>query len=98
MPLLRAVVLPTLGAVAVLAAAGCAVRLIGGDDPREDRAVRALQEAFGHRPDDGDAALAARTADPAGREPIDRLTGPLRELVAAPVRRRCFRGARVSAP
>ena len=76
LPLLRAVLLPTLGAIAVLAAAGRAVRLIGGDDPREDRAVRALQVAFGHRPD-GDAALAARTAEPAGREPIDRLTGPL---------------------
>jgi membrane-associated phospholipid phosphatase len=75
--LLRAVGLPTLGAIAVLAAAGRAVRLIGGDDPREDRAVRALQVEFGHGPDDGDAALAARTVDPAGREPIDRLTGPL---------------------
>ncbi|MCH6230437.1 phosphatase PAP2 family protein [Microbacterium sp. CFH 31415] len=77
MPLLRDVVLPTLGAVAVLAAAGRAIRRIGGDDPREDQAVRALQEAFGHRPDAGDAALATRPADPAGREPIDRLTGPL---------------------
>ncbi|MBD8022957.1 phosphatase PAP2 family protein [Microbacterium gallinarum] len=77
MPLLRAVVLPTLGAVAVLAAAGRAIRLLGGDDPREDEPVRALQEAFGHRPDDVDAVLATRPADPAGREPIDRLTGPL---------------------
>ena len=58
MPLLRAVVLPGLGAIAVLAAAGRAMRLLGGDDPREDRAVRALQDAFGHRPDDGDAAVA----------------------------------------
>jgi membrane-associated phospholipid phosphatase len=77
MPLLRAVVLPTLGAVAVLAAAGRAIRLLGGDDPHEDEPVRALQEAFGHRPDDIDAVLATRPADPAGREPIDHLTGPL---------------------
>ena len=75
MPLLRAVVLPGLGVIAVFAAAGRAMRLLGGDDPREDRAVRALQNAFGHRPD---AALAT---DPANqteqREAIDRLTEPL---------------------
>jgi membrane-associated phospholipid phosphatase len=77
MPLLRDVVLSTLGAIAALAATGRAIRLIGGDDPREDQAVRALQEAFGHRPDDGDAAFVTRPADPAEREPIDRLSGPL---------------------
>ncbi|WP_374976471.1 phosphatase PAP2 family protein [Microbacterium trichothecenolyticum] len=78
MPLLRAVVVPGLGAIALLAAAGRAMRLLGGDDPREDRAVRALQNAFGHRPDDGDAAVATGTADPTGpREPIDRVTAPL---------------------
>lgn len=72
MPLLRVVVLPALGAIAVLAAAGQAIRLLGGDDPREDRAVRALQDAFGHRPEDGDAA------EPTGpRESIDRVTEPL---------------------
>ena len=84
MPLLRAVVLPGLGAIAVLAAAGRAIRLLGGDDPREDRAVRALQDAFGHRPDHGDAAVATDPADPADpadptgpRKPIDRVTAPL---------------------
>ncbi|WP_457102054.1 hypothetical protein, partial [Microbacterium sp. P5_E9] len=78
MPLLRAVVLPGLGAIAVLAAAGRAMRLLGGDDPREDRAVRALQDAFGHRPDDGDAAVTTGPADPTGpRESIDRVTEPL---------------------
>lgn len=76
MRLLRAVVLPGLGAIAVLAATGRAVRLLGGDDPREDRAVRALQTAFGHR-SDGHAAA----TDPADlttpREVIDRVTEPL---------------------
>jgi len=78
MPLLRAVVLPGLGVIAVLAAAGRAIRLLGGDHPREDRAVRALQAAFGHRPDDGDAAVATDLTDPpARREPVDRVTQPL---------------------
>jgi membrane-associated phospholipid phosphatase len=77
MSLLRAVILPALGVIAVLAAAGRAMRLLG-DDPREDRAVRALQDAFGHRPDDGDAAVATDPADPTGRrESIDRVTRPL---------------------
>lgn len=78
MPLLRAVVLPGLGAIAALAAAGRAMRLLGGDDPREDHAVRALQDAFGHRPDDGEAAVATGSAEPTGsRESIDRITEPL---------------------
>ena len=78
MPLLRTVVLPAIGAIAALAAAGRAIRLFGGDVPREDRAVRALQEAFGHRPADGDPAAATDSADPTGlREPIDRITAPL---------------------
>src|SRR6187431_811192 len=78
MPLLRAVVLPGLGAIAVLAAAGRAIRLLGADDPREDRAVRALQDAFGHRPDDGDAAVTTDPRDPTGpRASIDRVTEPL---------------------
>ena len=78
MPLLRSVVLPGLGAIAVLAAAGRVTRLLGGDDPREDRAVRALQDAFGHRPDDGDAAVTTDPADPSWpRESIDRVTGSL---------------------
>ncbi len=78
MPLLRAVVLPGLAAIAVLAAAGRAMRLLGGDDPREDRAVRALQDAFGHRPDDGDAAVATDQGDPTRpRGSIDRVTAPL---------------------
>jgi membrane-associated phospholipid phosphatase len=67
MPILRGVVLPALGAIAILTGAGRALRLVGGDDPREDRAVRALQERFGHRPDQGDAAAG----------PIDRVTKPL---------------------
>ena len=78
MPLLRVVVLPVLGAIAVLAAAGRAMRLLDHDDPREDRAVRALQDAFGHRPDDGGNAVATDPADPIGpRESIDRVTEPL---------------------
>lgn len=78
MPILRAVVLPGLGMIAVLAGAGRALRLLGGDDPREDRAVRALQDAFGHRPDDGDSAVATHRGDPAeSREPIDRFTETL---------------------
>ncbi|MFD4960273.1 phosphatase PAP2 family protein [Microbacterium sp. NPDC058389] len=72
MPLLRAVVLPALGAIAVLAVAGRAIRLLGGDDPPEDRAVRALQDACGHRPADGDITM------PTGlREPMDRITQAL---------------------
>ena len=78
MPVLRAVILPALGAIAVLTVAGRAFRLADGDDPGEDRAVRALQDAFGHRPAEGDLAEAT---DPAGapepREPIDRITAPL---------------------
>src|SRR6478735_6079766 len=78
MPLLRSVVLPGIGAIAVLAAAGRVMRLLGGDDPREDRAVRALQDAFGHRPDTGDAAVTTDPADPTGpRRPIDQVTEPL---------------------
>lgn len=77
MPLLRTVVLPGLGAIAVFAAAGRAMRVLGGDDPREDRAVRALQESFGHSPDDGDAAVATDPTDRGPRESIDRVTEPL---------------------
>ena len=78
MRLLRAVVLPVLAVIAALAAAGRAMRLLGGDDPREDRAVRALQDAFGHRPDDGDAAVVTDPADPTGPHAlIDRLTESL---------------------
>jgi membrane-associated phospholipid phosphatase len=78
MPLLRAVVLPGLGVIAALAAAGRAMRLLSGDDPPEDRAVRALQTSFGHRLDDGDAAAVADLVEPMGpREWIDRVTEPL---------------------
>ncbi|MGN6220590.1 MAG: phosphatase PAP2 family protein [Microbacterium sp.] len=78
MPLLRTIVLPALGAIAVLTAAGRVIRILGGDDPREDHAVRALQDVFGHRPgDDG----APGPDDPRGpREPLDPLdpvTAPL---------------------
>lgn len=70
--MLRAVILPGLGAIAAFVAAGRTMRLLGGDDPREDRAVRALQNAFGHRPGGGDAA------DPTGsRGPVDRVTEAL---------------------
>jgi membrane-associated phospholipid phosphatase len=73
MPLLRGVALPAVAAIAVLAAVGRGVRLLGGDDPREDRAVRALQRRFGHRPIEDPVA-----AVPAGhREPLDRVTAPL---------------------
>lgn len=69
---LRSFVLPGLGAIAVLAAVGRAVRLVGGDDPLEDRPVRALQTALGHRPD-GDGA----PVDPSEpRELLDRVTAP----------------------
>lgn len=69
-PFLRSFVLPALGAIAVLATVGRAVRLVGGDDPREDRAIRGLQSAFGHGPD-GDET------PPETRELLDRVTGPL---------------------
>jgi hypothetical protein len=72
LPFLRSFVLPGLGAIAVLAAVGRIVRLIGGDDPREDRAVRALQSRFGHGSDADEAPV-----DPAEREPLDRVTAPL---------------------
>ncbi|MRX43811.1 phosphatase PAP2 family protein [Agromyces kandeliae] len=74
-PFLRSFVLPALGAIAVLAAAGRAVRRIGGVDPVEDRAVRALQARSGHRPDDADPE--ARVEPPGPREPLDRVTRPL---------------------
>ncbi|WP_395243238.1 phosphatase PAP2 family protein [Agromyces sp. MMS24-K17] len=67
-----------MGAIAVFAAAGRAMRLLGGDNPFEDRAVRALQGSFRHRPDDGDAVVATDPADQTGpHEPIDRVTEPL---------------------
>ena len=72
MPLLRAVVLPGLCAIAVLAAAGRAIRSLGGDDPREDRALRALQDAFYHRPASAEGAVDTRPTEP--RAPIDRIT------------------------
>lgn len=78
MPILRAIVLPGLGVIAALAVAGRALRLFGGDDPPEDRGVRALQEAFGHRPDANDADAETHPAEPtASREVIDRVTEPL---------------------
>lgn len=76
MPLLKTVVLPALGTIAVLAATGRVLRLLGGDDPREDRAVRALQAEFGHEP--GDETGATDLADPLGPpEPIDGITEAL---------------------
>ncbi|HEX6953777.1 MAG TPA: phosphatase PAP2 family protein [Agromyces sp.] len=71
-PLIRSFVVPALGVIAVLAVAGRAVRLVGGDDPREDRMVRALQAARGHGPDD-EAPVDA----PEPGEPLDRVTRPL---------------------
>ena len=73
MPLIRAVVLPGVGAIAVLVAAGRVIRLLGGDDPREDGAVRALQDTFAHRPD-GHAAVATGPAD---STVLDRVTESL---------------------
>lgn len=70
----RSFVLPGLGAIAVLAAAGRVARLVGGDDPLEDRPVRAIQAALGHRPDGGDGEPTDPT-DP--RELLDRVTAPL---------------------
>lgn len=69
---LRSFVLPALGAIAVLAAVGRVVRLVGGDEPREDRAVRRLQAAFGHGPDDDPPV-----DPPEPRELLDRVTAPL---------------------
>ncbi|GLI27264.1 hypothetical protein ARHIZOSPH14_15060 [Agromyces rhizosphaerae] len=77
MALLRTVVLPGLGAIAGLAVAGRAVRMLDGDDPREDRVVRALQDALGHRPDDGAAAVTDAAGPTESSEPIDRVTAPL---------------------
>ncbi|WP_194397148.1 phosphatase PAP2 family protein [Microbacterium atlanticum] len=77
MPLIRAVVLPALGVIAGLVATGRAVRLLGGDDPPEDRALRALQHAFGHSPTDSDAAATTDVDPTEVREPIDRVTAPL---------------------
>lgn len=71
-PLVRSFLLPGLGAIAVLAATGRVARLIGGDDPLEDRPVRALQGAFGHRLDDG-----APFDSPEARELLDCVTAPL---------------------
>jgi membrane-associated phospholipid phosphatase len=73
LPFLRSFVLPGLGAIVTLAAVGRVARLVGGDDPREDRAVRALQAAFGHRPPDDDEPVEA--AGP--RELLDRVSAPL---------------------
>jgi len=71
-PLRRSFVLPALGAIAFLAAAGRLGRLVGGDEPLEDRPVRAIQTAFGHAPDaDGDG----EPVEP--RELLDRVTAPL---------------------
>ncbi|WP_430646839.1 phosphatase PAP2 family protein [Agromyces sp. GXS1127] len=76
--ILRSFVLPAVGAIAVLAVAGRAVRLVGGDDPAEDRAVRALQAASGHRPDgEGRSAGDAPIVPAEPRGPLDRITGPL---------------------
>lgn len=70
---LRSFVVPALGAIAVLAAAGRAARIAGGDDPREDRLVRGLQADRGHAPDDDGAPV-----DPSEpRELLDRVTRPL---------------------
>jgi membrane-associated phospholipid phosphatase len=74
---LRSFVLPGLGAIAVLAGAGRVVRLIGGDDPVEDRPVRALQAALGHGPDDDGAPTDAPPDAPEPREVLDRVTAPL---------------------
>ena len=76
MPFVRTIVLPVLGAIAVLAATGRAIRLLGGGSPREDRAVRALQTALGHQA--GGDAITTDVADPPPpAEPIDRITAPL---------------------
>ncbi len=77
MPLVRSVVLPALGAIAVLAATGRAIRLLG-DDPGEDRPVRALQKAAGHHSEGGDAVAATSPGDETEhRDLIDRITAPL---------------------
>lgn len=73
LPFLRSFVLPGLGVIAMLAAAGRVARLVGGDDPREDRAVRGLQAAFGHGLDGDDTPI----DPPERRELLDRVTAPL---------------------
>ncbi|WP_438853357.1 phosphatase PAP2 family protein [Agromyces sp. M3QZ16-3] len=76
---LRSFLLPGIGAIAVLAAAGRLVRLVGGDDPAEDRAVRGLQAASGHRPDDreGGGEVDAPVAQAGSRGSLDRFTAPV---------------------
>ncbi|WP_312678538.1 hypothetical protein, partial [Microbacterium sp.] len=77
MSLLRTVVLPALGAIAVLTAVGRTIRLFDGDDPHEDRAVRAMQTAFGHVPAGADAGSVDASDATGKREPVDRVTAPL---------------------
>ncbi len=77
MSLLRTVVLPALGAIAVLTAVGRTIRLFDGDDPHEDRAVRAMQTAFGHVPAGADAGSVDASDATGRREPVDRVTAPL---------------------
>lgn len=77
MSLLRAVVLPAIAAITVLAAVGRAIRVVAGDDPHEDRWVRALQEALGHRHDHAAAVRTEQQGPDGRREPLDRVTGPL---------------------
>lgn len=71
--LLSSFILPGLGAIAVLAVTGRVARVVGGDDPLEDRPVRALQAAFGHRPDDDGAPV----DPPETRGLLDRVTASL---------------------
>ncbi|WP_353815090.1 phosphatase PAP2 family protein [Agromyces sp. SYSU T00266] len=73
---LRSFVLQGLGAIAVLAAIGRTVRLLGGENPAEDKAVRALQAASGHPPD-GDGAAEVPVDPDRPRSPLDRITAPL---------------------
>lgn len=75
---LRTLVLPGLIAIAALAAAGRMIRFLGGDDPREDRFERELQNSFGHQVAAEEPAVAS---GPAGRinrgELTDRVTAAL---------------------
>lgn len=71
-PFIRSFILPGLGAIAVLAVIGRLARVVGGEDPLEDRPVRALQAAFGHRLDDDGAPV----DPPDTRELLDRVTAP----------------------
>ncbi|HHW83496.1 MAG TPA: hypothetical protein GX743_06755, partial [Actinomycetales bacterium] len=75
MPLtLRTFALESAAMVGGLVATGILLRRLTGDDPPEDRAIRSLQESFGHSPDDGaqprtERSVGARVGPDDGPQP-----------------------------